>query len=360
MPVIIIMKDTMAEVSVIIPIYNVEVYLNQCLDSLAEQNFKDAEFICVDDGSPDNCGAILKEYAEKDPRFIIITQQNKGQGTARNKGLEQAKGRYIIFADPDDYMETGAIEKIYNCFEQKKADVIQFNYKEFSENTNEIIKSNNFADFLRKKFNYELKNTQFYRWQEVFADGFKYSEFKIWTKAYSKNFLDKYEIKFPNNKNGEDDVFSAQVFLNSDKIYYLENCLYNYRLRNNSSCNSISDDKFCIFENVHRIRMLILQKGLYPRLKKSFSKYKTDVISRYYQNISKENKHKYKLCAKEILTKKEYICFLFRTSNGNSFFENLFSLKNERKNAVKYKVFTLMGLKFRISFSSGFFKKAKI
>ncbi len=337
----------MAKISVIIPIYNVEVYLRQCLDSLVNQSFKDVEFICINDGSPDNCGEILKEYSQRDFRFKVITQENKGQGSARNAGLEASSGEYILFVDPDDWMEQNAFEKIYSFFEKNNGDVIQFNYREYTENTGEYV-INNFADFLNKKFNYNLKNYESYNWEDVFGCGFKYSKFTVWTKAYRKSFLDKYEIKFPNNKNGEDDVFSTQVFINSDKIYYLEDYLYNYRLRNNSSCNSISDDNFCIFENLHRIIMLLEWKGIYKKLKSSFSKYKIDVISRHYQNISQGQRKKYKKCAKEILTKREYIKFLIRTSNGNSFFETILSLKNERKNAVKYKVITVLGIKFRI------------
>lgn len=94
----------MIKASIILPVYNVEKYLPRCLDSLLNQTLNELEFICIDDGSTDKSLDILRRYARKDSRFIIVTQENQGSGVARNKGLQLAKGKYIAFLDPDDWI----------------------------------------------------------------------------------------------------------------------------------------------------------------------------------------------------------------------------------------------------------------
>lgn len=106
------MASTNALVSIIIPIYNVESYLAQCLDSILGQSYKNIEVICIDDGSTDSSGAIAQQYANKDPRVRIITQANAGQSAARNRGLEQASGEYVAFIDSDDYIDREFIKEL--------------------------------------------------------------------------------------------------------------------------------------------------------------------------------------------------------------------------------------------------------
>ena len=110
----------MIKISVIIPVYNVEQYLPKCLDSVLNQTLKDIEIICINDESPDNCAQILEEYQKRDSRIIILNQKNSGQGSARNRGLEIAKGKYIQFLDSDDFYEPTCCEEMYNLMEQHK------------------------------------------------------------------------------------------------------------------------------------------------------------------------------------------------------------------------------------------------
>ena len=112
------------KISIIIPVYNVEKYLHECLDSIINQTFKDLEIICVDDGSTDKSSEILEEYEQKDKRFTVISQPNKGVSAARNRGMQQAKGKYIMFVDSDDYIASNACELIYNSAEEKRCDIL--------------------------------------------------------------------------------------------------------------------------------------------------------------------------------------------------------------------------------------------
>ena len=104
----------MPKISVIVPVYKAEAYLDRCIESILAQTYTDFELILVNDGSPDNCGAICDEYAEKDPRVRVIHKENGGVSTARNAGLAAATGEFIAFVDPDDWVEVDMYEKMYN------------------------------------------------------------------------------------------------------------------------------------------------------------------------------------------------------------------------------------------------------
>ena len=115
------------KISVIIPVYNTETYLLECLDSIVNQTLKDIEIICVNDGSTDNSLSILKEYASKDNRIKIIDKENEGQGYSRKVGLDNSTGKYILFCDSDDYYsELTAFEELYNYIEKVEVDVVIF------------------------------------------------------------------------------------------------------------------------------------------------------------------------------------------------------------------------------------------
>ncbi len=127
------MKST---VSIIIPFYNTEPYMRKCLDSVTHQTYKNLEIICINDESPDGCLAVLKEYAARDERIIIIDKQNEGPSLARNAGLERASGEYIMFLDSDDWLDTDAVEQMLSRAQKEDADVVMCCYaKEFSDHT---------------------------------------------------------------------------------------------------------------------------------------------------------------------------------------------------------------------------------
>ena len=124
------------KVSIIVPVYNVEKYIEECLDSLVNQTLKDIEIICINDASLDNSLNILKNYKKKYPGLIkvIDLKKNVCLGGARNKGLDIARGEYISFVDSDDYVDVNMCEKLYNHANKHEADIVQFNYVEFRDN----------------------------------------------------------------------------------------------------------------------------------------------------------------------------------------------------------------------------------
>ena len=132
----------MIKISVIIPVYNVEKYLRECLDSLINQSFKDFEVICIDDGSTDKSYKILEEYSQKDSRIKVLKQEHNGAGAARNLGIEIAKGKYIQFLDSDDYFEPNMLEELYNTAEKFGADMAVCSARKVDEAGN-IVESGN-------------------------------------------------------------------------------------------------------------------------------------------------------------------------------------------------------------------------
>ena len=135
------------KVSIIIPVYNVEPYLRECLDSVKNQTLKDIEIICIDDGSSDNSGKILDEYAKNDNRFIVIHQKNMGIGASRNKGLEKVSVEYITFVDSNDYLQLDAYEIAYNSAKKDKVDILQFQVQKFKDGEDvRIIEDNDYSE----------------------------------------------------------------------------------------------------------------------------------------------------------------------------------------------------------------------
>ena len=127
-------------VSIIIPIYNVEKYLNGCIESVVKQTYTNLEIILIDDGSPDNCPQICDEWAKKDQRIKVIHKENGGQGIARNTGIENATGEFVCFLDSDDYLDLTTIEKAYALAKKECAEIVVYGLKSVNQN-GELIKS---------------------------------------------------------------------------------------------------------------------------------------------------------------------------------------------------------------------------
>ena len=236
------------KISVILPVYNVEKYLSECLDSIINQTLKDIEIICVNDGSTDNSLAILKEYASKDTRIKIIDKENEGLGYTRKVGLNNATGEYILFCDSDDYYsELTVFEELYNYIEKVKVDVVIFECIRFDKNKGFYIEKKDLFNTPPKKeiFSYlDINNILFFR---AYA----------WRKIYSKKFLDKFDDWFfPKYINYEDIPFHFQIITRA-RMSYINQTFYVYRIRENSLGHLLNDKIICdrciIFEEVYKI-----------------------------------------------------------------------------------------------------------
>jgi glycosyltransferase involved in cell wall biosynthesis len=202
----------MPKITVIIPIYNAELYLERCIDSIVNQSFKDIELICVNDGSTDNSEQIIKKYQDKHNNIILISKKNKGVSAARNIGLERSNSDYIYFVDADDWLSPDCLESIYNAAISSQADIIYFNAN--------IYKNNTLINYYNLKRLKSIKNKDLL---------FKMMIHAVWNKLYKKEFLLKNDIKFPVGiKSSEDNIFNEMCHFHAPKYFILDKKLYNY------------------------------------------------------------------------------------------------------------------------------------
>ena len=202
--------------SVILPVYNLEKYLRECLDSIKNQSLKEFEVICINDGSTDNSLEILKEYAKSDLRFKVIDQQNQGVSVARNRGIELARGKYIAFIDGDDNFELNALEVCYNSIEKKDVDILIFCANLFIND--EFVSQIN-VDFINKVI---MKRNSF--------DDFINLNIVVWDKIFRTKFLKEKGLKFPEGlRVSEDGIFCMDAFFCGARYDYINEKLYNHK-----------------------------------------------------------------------------------------------------------------------------------
>lgn len=204
--------------SIIVPIYNVENYIEKCIASIIQNTSANFELILVIDGSPDNSISICKKYKETDKRIVILEKENGGLSDARNAGYKIAKGEYIWFVDGDDYIESNSIDVFFEKI-NKETDIFLFNYQEIYEN--KIVKFEKFEneekisghDLLLKYNNYGVQ---------------------AWTQIYSKKFLDQHKIIFEKGAIYEDVLFNTQVYSKNPTLQVIDNIFVNYVQRGES------------------------------------------------------------------------------------------------------------------------------
>lgn len=209
-------------VSVIVPIYKVEKYLRQCVGSITDQTYRELEIILVDDGSPDNCGAICDEYAGQDERIRVIHQKNGGLSAARNAGLDIAKGDYIFFVDSDDWIASDTIQKMLAKYEETNADLVLCDICPFYEADYSGVKKQASplkAEVLGQKELIE-RLMQEAAWYYCVAVN----------KLYRKELLNK--IRFPNGFIHEDEAIAHRIFEKCQTIAVIAEPMYYYRQTN--------------------------------------------------------------------------------------------------------------------------------
>ncbi len=195
------------EVSIIVPVYNAENYLEKCLNSLINQSLEDIEIICVDDQSTDASLSILDAYAKKDSRIKVFSKKHGGAGAARNLGLINSKGKYILFADSDDWINLKSCEYLYKCAENKKTDIIMFKLINYDDK---------YDSFYEDDYYNILPLKDFFEGELFFHKNIKDNLFRVAVstanKFYNRNFLVKIGVKFPEGVMFEDNPFFSNVY----------------------------------------------------------------------------------------------------------------------------------------------------
>jgi len=237
-------------VSVIIPVYKVEKYLDECVNSVVNQTYKNLEIILVDDGSPDNCPAICDAWAEKDSRIKVIHKENGGLSDARNTGMDHSSGEYILFVDSDDYYENNnSIELLVDTACSKESDVVCFNYKRFYENKN--------------SFSPKLCTVPKYNTIDDMVKNNVYTS-SAGLKLISRSLVADSGLLFEKGIYSEDIEFSAKLMLLAQNITFCDDAVYVYRSRSGSITTSIKEKNITdIFNVIEKLTKAVTDNRCY-------------------------------------------------------------------------------------------------
>lgn len=323
----------MPKVSVIIPVYNVEKYLRECLDSVVNQTLKDIEIICINDGSTDNSLQILEEYTQKDNRIKIIDKKNEGVGKARNDGIKKAQGEFVCFIDPDDiYPTTDILETLYDGATQNQ---VLISGGEFSCFTNE--KREYIQDYSESLAGYLFPENKIIEYKDYQFD-YGYTRF-----IYNKKFLIDNNIFFPNYKRFQDPPFFVNAMIKAKRFYGIHKITYAYRrahknvnwnyIRIRDLLNGINDN----FKYAKENNLLNLEQYTYRHFVDHYHFIKSN-LNFYHQLQIYKMKFSSELM-KEFISKENLNLLL-------SFAREIFSVRNDSKKT--HKVITIFRIKIKL------------
>ena len=261
-------------ISIIVPIYNVDKYLEECIESLRNQTYKNLEIILINDGSTDNSEQICRQEAKQDNRIVFINKKNGGSASAKNVGLKNAKGNYIAFVDSDDFIEPDMIECMVNIIKKYNADIVQCKLRDYYTNT---------IYFKQEEINEKSMDVK----------EFLYLILKQWENSLFCNKLFKREVIenvfFKEGRCIDDEFFTYKCVINSKSIVTSNKIVYNYRMRKSGVMKSESSQKQILKDRVDYLyeRYEIVRK-IYKDLDKDLDKDFLEHLLTYYLIISKD------------------------------------------------------------------------
>lgn len=311
------------KISVIIPVYNVEKYIRECVESVLNQTLKDIEIIAVNDGSRDNSIKIIEEYLS-DARLRIINKENGGASFARNIGMKAARGEYIYFIDSDDFIEEDVLEILYRNSESEKMDIVCSCFSFYNDKTKKQKKARftfPFEENINKGY-YFLYNGE---------------EINVWNRLYRKEFLEKYNFRFIEGIIHEDQDFGFKTILLAENIKYIKNYGYKYRVEREGSVMSSQKRE----KNLKSVQ--ILKK----ELKNFFSNIQLNEFQKirvYFKLLSldfweKELKNE-KIIAEEIEKFEDSLEKIYQNNRFNCIEKQI--LKNDIRNLIKNKKINIL------------------
>ena len=319
----------MAQITIILPVYNVEKYLRQCLDSIVNQTFKDFVCLCINDGSSDNSLSILREYAQKDERFKIVTQENKGLSVTRNVGIKNTNTKYLTFIDSDDWITENYLEVLYNKIEETNADIVRASYKFYFE------KDNSYKSAKIREIHKINTNSNIEKLYKGYAGAF------VWAKLYKTSLIKDNNIRFYEGKISEDCPFSSLVYLYSKKIVFVSDELLFYRKHSLSITGNFEKTATDDFYN-----FVTLTKDLQNRLftDKEIKEFCIDIflykLGKLGKNISRQTSQKIYFVALEHIKFLKELTFDLGLSYKFKINLSIFLLKSF--NTFSFKIFRIL------------------
>ena len=341
------------KISVIVPIYNVDKYLEKGLDSLIAQTFSDIEIICINEGSTDDSLKIIESYKEKDSRIKVISQENSGVSAARTVGIENALGEYIYMMDPDDWIDNNTLDVMYHKAKKNNAEIVECDIVEhrdfkFDKKSVKKLKLHKYKFLTQLKilfgFNYspkDIKNNIFY----IRANSIN--------KLYLTSFIRENNIKYF-DVGTEDFYFCLECFLNAKKLCYIKKNFYHYVKRVGSYSNptdkptEFNINLNSINANLKLIEDILIKSNKLEEYKKEFESYKIKALSSEYLLIAKSIKRLFR----NNLSDSEYTKFEQVVENKKqSFLETIFSVHTHTSAGMYYKKIIFLGYTFLIKIS---------
>ena len=285
----------MPNVSIIITVYNGANYLAECLESVLSQNISNTEIICVDDASTDATPQILSKYQDK--ITIITNEMNCMAGESRNKGLQVAKGEYVIFLDADDIYEPDMLEKAYNKAKTSRADICIFKEDLFTDNIDKCS-GYAYAECLIK----ELGERDFFAPTELQDIIFSLWNGWAWDKLFRRDFILKTGLKFQKLQSSNDAYFVHAAMASAEKISLLNEVLVHHRIGNSASVSNKRDNAWesCLLY-LKELKLYLSRNGLYDTYKNSYVNWSLDFLYWNYQTLSDANRVKLAAAIKDFL-----------------------------------------------------------
>ena len=253
----------MVKVSVIVPIYNNERYLRECLDSIVNQTLKDIEIICIDDGSTDNSSNIVDEYALKDSRIKVIHKKNEGLGKAYNLGMSLADGEYIGMVESDDFAELNMFENLYNLAKSNDADIVKGNF--FFYTSSPLC--NYVSNDIKNEWIDKITNIK------EFGEILTIPSQLFWAALYRKDFIYKHNIRFLETPGAsyQDVSFAFKTTALAERIFLTSKPYIHYRVDNPFQSVQSKGKVYCVCDEYHELQKFIND---YPQLKEYTEQYK--------------------------------------------------------------------------------------
>ena len=305
------------KVSVIIPVYNVEEYLRECLDSVINQTLKEIEIICVDDGSTDNSLEILKEYAKKDNRISVLTQENLHAGVARNAGLAVAQGEYLSFLDSDDFFELIMLEETYKVAKTENSDLTFYQYKNYNNETQQAEK----IAGINKQFPVNEKGYAVLQTTDIATQLFTICNPMPWNKLISHQLVKQEQLSFQSLPASNDVYFSQLILAYSQKIVFWYKSFVYYRYNRKNSLKNSRDKYPLNFAYAYQgIYNILKNKNLYETYQKTFL---TSYLSTALWTVEHTDKARQKV--KDFIKERIILEFSILTKNKNIFSDYMIS-----------------------------------
>lgn len=338
------MSFDMPKVSVILPVYNVSEYLHTSLSSLTNQTLQEIEIICINDGSTDNSLEIIKEFAEKDSRIVVVDKKNEGQGIARNLGITMAKGEYIGFVDPDDWVKPDMYEKMYNQAKNLSSDIVICDLSKYIEAEDRYTKFNFFKEAISPFITKDIKvKPGEILDRELINKTLLVSPCYSWNKIYKSDMIKNNEVFFSDSRCFQDCIFVLKSHFIAEKISYIDEELYIYRIRRTSTLRSLSTKSKGSLRTIFDLKNFLQEQGKLDEFYYNLEWFMVMNAIYHYKDFTQKDKKEHLRVLSTLLEKETFETLKHRICPHKNVLENIFSVKN----TPNRKIVTILGLKIK-------------